>query len=232
MLRILGRASSINVRKVLWTCAEIGLSFEREDWGAGFRPTSDPAFAALNPNAMVPVVIQPPGGGPPLPPEGGAPPRERPVAGADADFVLWESNTICRWLATEHGRTDLLPSAPRERANVERWMDWQLGDLNNAWRYAFMGLVRRSPQHRDAAAIADSAAQWNRLMSLLDAQLARGGPFVCGATFTLADIVLGLSAHRWYATPIERPGCPALRAWYERVSTRPAFVAQGCAAHP
>lgn len=207
MLRILGRASSINVRKVLWTCAEIGLPFQREDWGTGFRPTSDPAFTALNPNALVPVAIE-------------------------GDFVLWESNTICRWLAAEHGRSDLLPVAPRERADVERWMDWQLGDLNNAWRYAFMGRVRSSPKHQDAAAIADSAVQWNRLMSLLDTQLGRRGPFVCGAGFTLADIVLGLSTHRWYSTPIERPGLSALRAWYERLATRPAFVAQDCAAHP
>jgi glutathione S-transferase len=76
VLKIVGRASSINVRKVLWTCAEIGLPFEREDWGIGFQPTSDPAFTALNPNALVPVV-------------------------RDGDFVLWESNTICHWLATE-----------------------------------------------------------------------------------------------------------------------------------
>lgn len=207
MLRILGRASSINVRKVLWTCAEIGLPFHREDWGAGFRATSDPSFTTLNPNAMVPVVV-------------------------DGAFALWESNTICRWLAAEQGRTDLLPSAPRERADVERWMDWQLGDLNNAWRPAFLGLVRRSPQHQDAAAIAGSVAEWNRLMAILDAQLDRGGPFVCGPAFTVADIVLGLSAHRWYATPIERPPLTRLRAWYERVTARPAFAAQGCGEHP
>jgi glutathione S-transferase len=32
MLKIIGKSSSINVRKVLWTCAELGLPFEREDW--------------------------------------------------------------------------------------------------------------------------------------------------------------------------------------------------------
>jgi glutathione S-transferase len=207
MLKVLGRATSINVRKVLWTCAEIGVRFEREDWGSGFRPTSDPAFTVLNPNALVPVVIH-------------------------GDFVLWESNTICRWLAAEHGRADLLPGAPRERANVERWMDWQAGDLNNAWRYAFMALVRRSPQHRDSAAIAASTAEWNRMMAILDAQLQRGAEFVCGQTLTLADILLGLSAQRWLATPIERPALHAVEAWHRRLSTRPAFAEQGLAEHP
>ena len=56
MLNILGKASSINVRKVLWTCVELDLPFTREDWGSGFRPTTDAAFLALNPNTMVPVL--------------------------------------------------------------------------------------------------------------------------------------------------------------------------------
>jgi glutathione S-transferase len=209
MLKILGRVSSINVRKVLWTCTEIGLPFEREDWGIGFKPTRDPAFTALNPNALVPVAI-------------------------DGEFVLWESNTICRWLAAEQGRTDLLPAAPRERALVERWMDWQLGDLNNAWRYAFMGLVRQSPAHRDPAAIAASAAEWNRLMGLFDAHLQRSGsgPHAAGAGFTLADIVLGLAVQRWRRTPIEHATLPALEAYLQRLQARPAFAAAGCPEHP
>ncbi len=207
MLKLLGRASSINVRKVLWTCAEIGVPFEREDWGSGFRSTSDAGFTALNPNALVPVVIQ-------------------------DDFVLWESNTICRWLAAEHGREDLLPAAPRERALVERWMDWQATELNGAWRYAFHGLVRKSAQHQDAAQIDASVREWNRMMALLDAQLQRAGDYAAGARFTLADVVLGLATHRWFASPIERPALAAVAAYQERLRARPAFRAQQLDATP
>jgi glutathione S-transferase len=198
VLKILGRASSINARKVLWTCAEIGLPFEREDWGIGFKPTSDATFTALNPNALVPVV-------------------------REGDFVLWESNTICRWLAAEHAREDLLPSAPRERALVERWMDWQATELNSAWRYAFYALVRRSPQHQDAAQIEASVQQWNRTMGLLDTQLQSTGAYAAGQHFTLADVVLGLSTHRWLATPIERPALPRVAAYHARLSERLGF---------
>jgi glutathione S-transferase len=199
VLKILGRASSINVRKVLWTCAEIGLPFEREDWGIGFQPTSDAAFTALNPNALVPVV-------------------------RDGDFVLWESNTICRWLASERRRDDLLPSAPRDRALVERWMDWQATELNSAWRYAFYALVRKSTQHQDAKEIEISVRQWNRLMSLLDAQLQSTGAFATGLQFTLADIVLGVSTHRWLSTPIERPALAHVAAYHLRLHERPGFA--------
>lgn len=207
MLKILGRTSSINVRKVLWTCAEIGLPFEREDWGIGFRPTRDPAFVALNPNALVPVV-------------------------RDGEFVLWESNTICRWLASEHARSDLLPVDARERALVERWMDWQATELNNAWRYAFMARVRHSPAHRDESAVTASIAEWNRQMGLLEDHLQRSGDYAAGPVFSLADVVLGLATQRWLASPIERPPLPAVAAYYERLSQRPGFREHGCHQHP
>jgi glutathione S-transferase len=195
-LIVLGKSSSINVRKVLWTCAEIGLPFEQQDWGAGYQSTDTPEFRALNPNAMVPVI-------------------------RDGDFVLWESNTICRYLAGKYGRSDLLPADPVARATVEQWMDWQAGELNNSWRYAFMALVRNSPLHADPDAIAASVANWNRHMQMLDAQLTRTGAYAAGLEFTLADIVLGLSANRWQMTPMEHADCPAVADYVARLALRP-----------
>ena len=202
MLQILGRSTSINVRKVLWLCAELDLPYEQEAWGAGYRSTKEPEFLALNPNGLVPVI-------------------------RDGDFVLWESNTICRYLAAREGRTDLLPGTPRERARVEQWMDWQATELNDAWRYAFMSLVRKSPAHDDPRQVEASAATWNRNMKILDEQLGRTNAYVVGPTFTLADIVLGLSTHRWFMTPIERASLPAVEAYYERLSKRPPFMLHG-----
>jgi glutathione S-transferase len=106
-------------------------------------------------------------------------------------------------------------------------MDWQATELNNAWRYAFMGLVRNSPQHQDRAQIAKSITAWNRHMSILDRALAAGGPFVTGPGFTLADVVVGLATHRWLATPMDRPELPAVAAYYDLLSTRPGFMAYG-----
>jgi glutathione S-transferase len=202
MLTILGKSSSINVRKVLWTCAEIGLPYQLEQYGSGLLPVTSPEFLRLNPNGMVPVII-------------------------DDGRSLWESNTICRYLAGKHGRTDLLPAEAMARALVEKWMDWQATELNNSWRYAFMALVRQSPAHADPAALAASTAEWNRLMAMLDAQLSDGGAYVCGATLTLADIVLGLSLNRWLSAPMRRPALPALAAYFERLSERPGFLTHG-----
>lgn len=209
-LQLLGKASSINVRKVLWTLAELGLEFERQDWGAGFASTDTPEFRRLNPNALVPVLC-------------------------DGDFVLWESNSICRYLVAREQRHELLPQAPRARAQVEQRMDWQAGEFNNAWRYAFMSLVRKSPAHQDPQLLAQGVAGWHRHVQILDAQLARTGAFVCGETFTLADVVLGLSLQRWRVAPLDeagRPEVPAARAYLLRLEQRPAFMAHGANGQP
>jgi glutathione S-transferase len=202
MLKVLGKAASINVRKVLWACDEIGIAFEREDWGDGFRSTHTPAFLALNPGGLVPVVI-------------------------DDGAVLRESNTIVRYLAAKHGRTDLLPASPAERAMVEMWMDWQASEFNNAWRYAFQALVRKSPGFDDKAQVAASLQSWTEQVAILNGQLAKTQAFVHGADFTVADIPIGLSVNRWFMTPFDRPAFPAVSKYYERLSQRPAFMKHG-----
>lgn len=202
MLRILGKKSSINVRKVLWTCEEAGIDYLQEDYGSGFASTQTPEFKALNPNAMVPVIL-------------------------DEGFVLWESNSICRYLARKASRDDLLPLEAQAAANVEHWMDWQASEFNNAWRYAFPALARKNPAFNDQNAIANGITEWNHCIDIVEQQLQRTGAWVAGDTFTLADIVLGLSVNRWKMTPFPHPDVPAIDVWFEKLNQRPAFLRHG-----
>lgn len=202
MLRILGKASSINVRKVLWVCAELDIPFAREDWGTGFRSTHTPEFLALNPNAMI-LVIQ------------------------EGDFTLWESNTIIRYLASSYNGKKLYPTEAKVRARVDQWIDWQASDLNKSWSYAFMSLVRQSPEHQNGHALARSCSDWSRHMQILDRQLDSTGAYVSGADFSLADIPIGLSVNRWFETPLAHSDLPAVREYYERLSLRPGFRQHG-----
>jgi glutathione S-transferase len=198
VLKILGKSTSINVRKVLWACAELGLEYSQENWGSGFQSTDTPEFRVLNPNAMVPVLM-------------------------DGDFVLWESNSIIRYLANRYGGDALYPSEPKTRARVDQWIDWQASDLNTAWRYAFMALVRQSPAYQDAPRIEASVASWNAHMAILEAQLVRTGGYVAGPEFTLADIPIGLSVNRWVMTPLAHSDLPEVTAYYERLSLREGY---------
>lgn len=202
MLKILGRASSINVRKVLWLCEELDLIFKREEWGEGFKSTHTPEFLALNPNAMVPVI-------------------------QDDGLVLWESNAILRYLANAYGGDWLYPENARMRAPIDQWMDWQSTELNTSWRYAFMSLVRNSPAHQDARLLAAACKGWAHTMGILNQQLEKTGRYVVGRNFTLADIPIGLAVNRWYETPLDHPDYPAVRTYYERLTERHGYTLWG-----
>ncbi|MEM1306501.1 MAG: glutathione S-transferase family protein [Pseudomonadota bacterium] len=203
MLTIYGRANSINVRKVLWACGELGLAFERHDFGRGFTSTDTEAFRRISTFGVVPVL-------------------------EDDGFILRESNVIVRYLCDREGRTDLLPSSPRERFTVESWMDWAATDLYVGVRPAFQGIVFKLPQFDKPDVIAAGIADWTRQMLMLEDHLASGAGFVVGETMTAADIPVGLTVNRWYATPFDdKPELPATAAYYERLKTRPAFQEYG-----
>lgn len=202
MLKIHGYAGSINVRKVLWTCMEVGLPFERIDWGGGTRPVTDPEFQKLNPVGMIPVL-------------------------EDAGQLFWESNSIVRYLAAREGRDDLLPADPAKRAQVEKWMDWQVSDFNNTWRYVFQATVRKNPNFQDEKQIAASWSAFCSAVQVLDRELARTGAYIAGLSFTCADIVIGLSIHRWKSIPLEHPHLREIERYYERLCDREGFRVYG-----
>lgn len=202
MLKIHGYAGSINVRKVLWTCAELGLPFERTDWGGGTRSVTDPEFLKLNPVGMIPVLD-------------------------DAGQLFWESNSIVRYLAAREGRDNLLPRDPVERARVERWMDWQVSDFNNTWRYVFQATVRRNPNFQDEAQIRVSWDNFCSAVRVIDGELARTGAYITGPNFTCADIAIGLSIHRWMSIPLERPRLDAVQRYYALLCNREGFRVYG-----
>ena len=193
MLKIWGFAGSSNVQKVMWAADELGLPWERIEING--PKLKEPAYVALNPNGLVPTVE------------------------TDGQ-VLWESNTILRYLAGKYGR--LTPADPAGRANIECWMDWQLSMLTPHMAPLFRGLVRTPPEQRDPAALAHHHKMSVPLWTLLDAHLA-GRDWVGGADFTIGDIAPGVWVHRWYVMPVERPDLPRLHAWYQRLLARPAY---------
>ncbi|MEO8683532.1 MAG: glutathione S-transferase [Devosia sp.] len=141
-IKILGRVTSINVRKVLWAADEMGLTYEREDWGLPIRDPKVPEFLALNPNGQVPVLI-------------------------DGDFVLWESNAVLLYLAECYGQGTLWTQDPHVRARMYQWLGWQASELNPPWGYAVNALIRHTPGYDDPAKIAESMATWTVKMELL-----------------------------------------------------------------
>ncbi len=202
-LRILGRANSFNVRKVLWLCDEIGVPYTREDYGRGFRPTDTPEFLHLNPAGQVPVVI-------------------------DGDLVLRESNTILRYLAAKHGAEQLYPADLAKRTVVEQWMDWVAYDVTHALRGAFLGGQLREAPWNNEWFVEQGRKDLIGLMRLLNQHLDESGPNVAGESFTIADIPVGLVVNRWFMLEgIERPAFSALTAYYDLLTERPEYREHG-----
>ena len=191
-LKVLGRNSSINVRKVLWTCAELDLHFEHVE--------SDSALLARNPNRQVPVI-------------------------QDGEFVLWESNAICRYLAGKQPRSTLLPDDPAARALVEQWMDWQATELNTSWRYAFYGLVRKSPAHADPAAIAASVETGTSTCASSTSISSTAGSSSPASSSRSRTWCLGYLPIAGCTAPSSGRTLDAVHGYYQRLSVRPAFRA-------
>jgi len=198
VLTVYGRTNSVNVQKVLWCLAELALQHTRVDAGLEHGKNTEPWYLALNPNGKVPLLV-------------------------DGAFTLWESNTIVRYLASKHGMGSLCPTSLETRALAERWMDWQLSTLVPPVSIVFQNLIRRRAAERDAAAIERNTREANRAMALLDEHL-QSRPYVAGESFTMGDIPVGATAHRWLEIPaIDRPPLAAVRAWRARLAERPAF---------
>tara|TARA_R110002124_G_scaffold114535_19_gene269379 strand:+ start:7859 stop:8482 length:624 start_codon:yes stop_codon:yes gene_type:complete len=200
MVKILGRLTSINVRKALWALEEVGVACEREDWGLPLRDPKVPEFLALNPNAQVPVLI-------------------------DGDFVLWDSIAIMGYVNQAFGNGALLPGTARGQALAMQWVLWQNNEMASHWGYPLRAIIRKEPGFDDARKLADNIAVWADKMAIIDAHLARSGAFVVGEQFSLADIAITLGLHRWFAIPFDHPPLPAAEAYYQTMLQRPTAKA-------
>ena len=196
MLKIWGRMSSINVKKIVWTAQELGLDFQRTEAGGLFGLVKTPEYMQMNPNSLVPVI-------------------------EDDDYVLWESNVIVRYLAAKYASGQMYPIDLRERFDAERWMDWQQTTLNPVSRPGFWQLIRTAPEQRNPALMAESNAAVEALMFTLDMHLAHR-KFMVGERFTVADIPLACEVHRWFGLPQPRQSRPHIERWYADLRARQA----------
>jgi glutathione S-transferase len=198
MLKIWGRNTSSNVQKAMWGVGELGLAHERIDIGGPFGKNKEPPYLAMNPNGLVPTLEEEDG------------------------FLLWESNSIIRYLAAKHRAAVLEPQDPKTRALAHQWMDWQLSVLGPAITPVFWGLVRTPPEKRDLNAIETGKVKTTDAAKILDAQLGKT-QFVAGDAFSYGDIPVGVMIYRYMQLVPERPKLTHLERWYTAVSERKAF---------
>ena len=197
MITFYGRKSSDNVQKTLWMLLETGQPHKHIELGGKFGGLDDPDFRKLNPHARVPVLV-------------------------DGETVVWESSAIIRYLAAAYCSGTLWPEDVRERAGVDKWMDWAQTRLYPDSNRLFWRVIRTPEADQDAEKIAADNQALNGHLALVDAQL-EGRNFLCGEALTMADIIAGAPLYRYFEMPIERPALSNVARWYETLSQRPAY---------
>jgi glutathione S-transferase len=198
MLKIWGRNTSSNVQKAMWAIGELALAHERIDIGGPFGHNREPDYLAMNPNGLVPTLEEEDG------------------------FLLWESNSVIRYLAAKHRAAVLEPADLKVRALASQWMDWQLTVLGPAITPVFWGLVRTPPEKRDMAAIEAASAKTTEGVKMLDARLGKTA-FVAGDAFSYGDIPVGVMIYRYLKLVPQRPKFENLERWYAAIAERKAF---------
>lgn len=197
MVRVLGRANSINVQKVMWLGAEVGLDIDRIDIGGPFGGNDKPEYFAKNPTGKIPTL-------------------------EDGELILWESHTIVRYIAEVYGSSPWWPAKIEDRYHANQWMDFYISTLHPHMTSMYYTLIRTAPEDRDPASLEKAVTEAGKAWAIVDGHLANN-KFMTGTAPTMGDIPLACAAYRWHNLDISRPDLPHLKAWYETFAARLAF---------
>ncbi|MEK9662682.1 MAG: glutathione S-transferase family protein [Alphaproteobacteria bacterium] len=198
MFKIWGRKDGSNVIKVLWCLGEIGVAYERIDWGGEFGGNDDPEYRRKNPNGRLPTLEEEDG------------------------FTLWESGAVTRYLCAKYSMGDLCPEDLRARAAADKWMDWSSLNLAPFNQVFLSELVAKPKAERDTARLAAAVETASRIYDILDAHLATND-YLGGDRLTIADFPAGSLTDRWLNWNTDRPTHPNVEKYYERLAARPAY---------
>ncbi|RZW11851.1 MAG: glutathione S-transferase family protein [Rhodobacteraceae bacterium] len=191
-----GRATSVNVQKVMWALAECEIAHTRIDAGGRFGRTESDEFGAMTPLRRVPVW-------------------------QEDGLTLWESHAILRHLARGPAAA-LWPETSAERATADQWIEFTTTTLLPPLIGVFYQKVRLALPNRSADLLSTHLGGLDAALDILDARLA-DSPWVSGPSFSIADIAAGSPMYRYFTMDIPRPHRPALADWYARLTRRSAY---------
>ncbi len=199
-MKLYGFPPSPNTWKVRAVAAHLGQGLDLEFVDLTKGQSHTPEFLKINPTGRTPVLV-------------------------DGDFTLWESNAIMQYLASKKP-SSLWPDDARTRADIARWMSWQLAHWSKEGcePLLFQRLVKQilNMGPPDEAIVAKGLECFNREASVLDAHLAKQ-PYLVGNDITLADF--SVAAPLFCAERADLPLAPYanMRNWFGRVSALPAW---------
>ena len=191
-----------NGHKVHIMLEECGLRLGR-DWrvhpiNIGTGDQFAPDFLQISPNNKIPALVDPHG------------PDGKPIS-------LFESGAILLYLASKTGK--LLPKSDRAKFEVLQWLMFQMGGVGPMLGQAHHFRIY-APETIDYA-VNRYTNEAKRLYSVMDKRL-QSSPFIGGKQYSVADIAIFPWLRSWQNQGIDWADYPALKAWFDRISARPA----------
>ncbi|MEM7563278.1 MAG: glutathione S-transferase family protein [Pseudomonadota bacterium] len=195
MIEFWGRKNAYNVQKVFWGLQELAIDYQHHDVGSQPGELDTPDFRSINPHGRVPVI-------------------------RDGAGIVWESNTILRYLYARYGNNEL--STPLQKSLAERWMDWELTKLQPDFIDLFWGFYRQPESQHNSAQIERSKNNCEAHFQILDEHL-RDQPYLAGEHFSCADISCAVCLYRYFNMGLAVTHPERVMQWYERLASRQAF---------
>ncbi len=196
-IEIFGRHTSYNVQKVLWLADELGLRYSHTEIGGRFGGNNEPEFLSMNPQGKVPVIRH-------------------------QSNVIWESNTIVRYLADCFSHGDWISSDPYIRSLSDRWMDWSIDRLEPAFVGVFWGFYRTPQDQQNQVAIQASIDECDNCLVILSQHL-ENKKFLLGNRPTVADVATGVFLYRLFSIGLELKTPSNVKNWFEKLAERDAY---------
>ena len=197
MLTIWGRPSAYNFQKVHWFLEELGVEYQHVNVGGSTGGLDTDEFLGMNPNGRIPVI-------------------------RDDETIIWESNSVLRYLAAKYGAKKYWDDSPAKRSEFERWMDWELSTLQPLFIGLFWDYYRTPEAQRDEEKIEHHRQQLEQYIDLLNLHLEEN-EYVSGEEFGLGDVCVGACFYRYFNMGLEPSRPKRVSEWYARLSNMPSY---------
>lgn len=189
-----GRASSVNVQKVLWALEELGLAYEHRVVGGKYGGLDAPDFATLTPARRVPVL-------------------------QDGDLALWESHTILRHLARKTGQLGA-PEGPVDMWMEFGSTTLQPPFIGMFWQRVRMTRNEQDPAALERYLAGIEAALTILEEGFAGGRRYVAGAVFSIADIALGSLFFRLTD----VYPESLAPVPKVAAWYKTIAARPAYA--------
>ena len=196
MYKLYGTRWSNPFRRVVSLLEQENIQYQIIEMDLASGEHRTPEFAALNPNLQIPVLD-------------------------DEGFVLYESNTILRYLCNKHQLSHWYPESLQARALVDQWLDWsQCVMTTPVFNIVFHGVFAGDKGNKHLVEL--GMQKLPDIWQVLEQNFTKS-PYVCGEQVCIADLAVFSNLFQLRFARI-KPESEVINQWSEKMLTLPGVA--------